>query len=492
MTPDRYRGWSAARWVIVTVTVLVLTSGLQLRGIEQATGGSQSEQVTFTKHIAPILQRSCETCHRPSGVAPMSLVTYEEVRPWAKAIKYRTGLGSSKQLVMPPWFIDKTVGIQRYKEDMSLRSDEIATIARWADSGAPRGNPADMPLPLEFEDSKWQIGQPDLIVSSPSVEMPPVAADKWGPVGVVDAGLKEDRYVAAIEIKEVTDSIEAPQPGRPAGGALIVHHMLWGVTGGDRPLLEEAGGWRWPSHEAGRNPYVLDPEAGRLITAGSKLSFFGVHMHANGRRTKSHLEVGFKFHARGYKPTKELLDIRAVAPPMLDIRPNEADQKAEGFRVLEQNVKVMMFEPHLHAPGARQCLEALWENTVETLTCAGYNHNWVRIYSYADDAQPLLPKGTILRVTSYFDTTPANKNVVDSRNWSGLGHRSIDNMAIGIVIGLPLTDQEFAQEMAKRREHNRQTKGDAIIGCPKCGVVQQAVSSANDRRTNGTASSGVR
>src|SRR6185503_2929000 len=104
-------------------------------------------QVTFTKDVAPILQRSCQSCHRPGSVAPMSLITYEEVRPWAKAIKHRTGLGG-KPDVMPPWYIDKTIGIQQYKNDMSLSEDEIATIARWVDGGAPQGNPADMPPPL--------------------------------------------------------------------------------------------------------------------------------------------------------------------------------------------------------------------------------------------------------------------------------------------------------------------------------------------------------
>ena len=101
-------------------------------------------EVTFTKHIAPILQRSCENCHRPDGVAPMSLRTYEEVRPWARAIKQRTGIGPHAG-VMPPWYVEKNIGIQNFKNDPSLSADEIAMIAKWADSGAPRGNAADMP-----------------------------------------------------------------------------------------------------------------------------------------------------------------------------------------------------------------------------------------------------------------------------------------------------------------------------------------------------------
>src|SRR5207244_3862684 len=149
----------------------------------------------------------------------------------------------------------------------------------------------------------------------------------------------------------------------------------------------------------------------------------------NGKRTKAHVEVAIKFHPTGYKPTKRLTD-NLLWLRDLDIQGNEPNQKLEAFRVLKENTRLMMFEPHMHAAGVRMCLDAMWGNTFETLTCAGYTHSWVRVYSYDDDAQPLLPKGTILRMTGYFDTTAANKNVTDPRNWQGLGQRSIDNMLI--------------------------------------------------------------
>src|SRR4029453_4536648 len=122
---------------------------------------SGAASVTFTKDIAPILQRSCQHCHHPEGVAPMSLVSYEEVRPWARAMKVRTGLGP-RAGVMPPWFVEKDIGIQHFKEDPSLSEVEIATIAKWADSGALRGNPADAPPAKDFAKAdKWTIGEPD-------------------------------------------------------------------------------------------------------------------------------------------------------------------------------------------------------------------------------------------------------------------------------------------------------------------------------------------
>ena len=128
-----------------------------------------AREVTFTKDVAPILQRSCENCHRPDGVAPMSLVNYEDVRPWARAIKQRTSIGP-KAGVMPPWYVEKNIGIQKFHNDPSLSDDEIAMIGKWADSGAPRGNPADMPPPKVYADrAAWAIGTPDLIVKMKEV-----------------------------------------------------------------------------------------------------------------------------------------------------------------------------------------------------------------------------------------------------------------------------------------------------------------------------------
>ena len=130
------------------------------------------------------------------------------------------------------------------------------------------------------------------------------------------------------------------------------------------------------------------------------------------------------------------------------------------------------FEPHMHASGVRMCMEAIWGGRTETLSCSGYDHNWVRVYKFADDAAPLLPKGTLLHLIAYFDTTPANKNVVDPRNWQGLGHRSIDNMALTITPVIVLNDKEFQEEIAKRRQKLNLAKGQTVLGCPLCGFDQ--------------------
>src|SRR5262245_33865096 len=135
-----------ARFRLASPVAAAIVVGLVMAPAASAQTARPAGEVTFTKDVAPILQRSCQQCHNSEGVAPMPLTTYEEARPWARAMKTRTALGTQRG-AMPPWFVEKNIGIQRFKDDISLSNEEIATIAKWADSGAPRGNPADLPPP---------------------------------------------------------------------------------------------------------------------------------------------------------------------------------------------------------------------------------------------------------------------------------------------------------------------------------------------------------
>ena len=438
---------------------------------------TSDQQVTFTKDIAPILQRSCQKCHRPDSLAPMSLIDYEEVRPWARAMKYRTGLRDTPG-VMPPWFVEKDIGIQQFKNDPSLSDEEVRKIAVWADTGAPRGNPADMPAPVAFIDvDEWEIGQPDLIVRTPSFDVKADAPDWWGALPDTPTGLTEDRYVAAVEFKEVTESRDGP--GRDTvGGRFVVHHAGLAVVGPDfdeEDAQARAGLSRWPVHEVGRNADYFDPAAGKLVEANSKVTISSVHLHANGVDTRAHMKIGFKFHPKGYEPTVEQTLIAFGNGVDLDIEAMDPDQKMEAYFTLPKHLKMNVFEPHMHAPGVRMCLEAIWGTTVETLNCSGYDHSWVRVYNYADDAVPLLPKGTILHITGYFNNSPSNPNVPDPRNWSGSGHRSVDQMFINIMQGTYLTDEQFAGAIVERRQALGLAEGETVTGCPLCGSDEPLV-----------------
>ena len=484
---------SLGRYTLLTAAALA-TIAMPAPALAQA-----DHEVTFSKDIAPILQRSCQKCHRPDALAPMSLITYEETRPWARAIKNRTGL-RDKPGVMPPWFIEKDVGIQRFKDDPSLTDEEIRLIAAWADNGAPEGNPADLPPPLEFlAADEWEIGEPDLIVSSPSFEVQGTAPDWWGPIGSSPTGMTEDRYVAALEYKEVTESVEG-QRRDTVGSRFVVHHAVFnpivpgmmeraaqreaaaaagGEQAGGGGAGQGEGGRRhftidmWPVHEVGRNADIFDPRAGKLLPAEADLMFSQLHLHSNGADTRARLDVGFKFHARDYEPTLKNRFMPFGNIDDLDIEAMESSQVVEAFHTLEENARLTIYEPHMHGPGVRMCLDAIRGSRIETLNCSGYDHSWVRVYTYADDAAPLLPKGTILRLTGYFNNSPSNPNVPDPRNWSGGGQRSVDQMFLNLMRGIELTDEEFAAEMEERRQALGLAPGETVIGCPLCGTVDE-------------------
>jgi len=430
-----------------------------------AAGAERETDVTFSKHVAPILQRSCENCHRPQGAAPMALVTYEDVRPWARSIRGRT---SARE--MPPWFIDRNIGIQRFKDDPSLSDAEIATIAAWVDAGAPRGNPADLPPPIEWPADGWTYGTPDVIVASPEGTVEADAPDWFGEWGVSPIELPEDRYVKAIEVKEVRLAEEAPPAGADRAGRadlslFVVHHA---VITSERPenvqgpldCGNETGcdgdpGQLRLTYELGQNPTIFPDDVGVHLQAGSLLTFNSMHLHSIGREVRARLDVGLTLHPEGYEP-KHLQATGGFGGVNMfdyefDIPANDDNVMRDGFHRITRPTKVLMFEPHLHSSGKRMCVEAIYPNNVrEMLSCADYDHNWVKVYSYEDDAAPLLPAGTLIHVMAWYNNSPTNRNVVDPRNWKGYGNRSIDDMFFAVTRTVEMTEEEFQAEVAAR------------------------------------------
>jgi len=486
------RGWKIA---VIAGVLIAATAGFTGRSRLMASGPAVPGDVTFTKDIAPILQRSCQGCHRPDGVAPMSLVTYADVRPWARASKQRTGIGPHAG-VMPPWYIEKNIGIQQYKDDPSLSDLEIAKIARWADTGAPQGDPADMPPAKRFLDlDSWNIGTPDLIVKTRDIVVKATAPDWWGEIESVPVGLNEDRYVLALQVREVNDLPKRGTGRATVGGHYVFHHMIWSTReqGPDGQVdtspeigIDQGNSTSWPVHEVGRNADFFDPKGARLLRAKSWVVSNSVHLHSNGRDTKAHLEIGFKLAPKDYKPDYKRSLTRGLGNGVdIDIRSMEANQQLHAYTVLQENTKITTFEPHLHAPGMRMCLEAIWGFNIQTLSCAGYDHNWVRGYAYEDDYAPLLPKGTILHIIGFMDNSPSNKNIPDPRNWQGSGNRSIANIFIDLGMGVSMTDEQFQDEMAKRREKLRLSRNDVQIGCPLCLVIPKTPAATNTTRPPG-------
>ena len=469
MISDPYE-WTWRGWVAAILPILVLL------GPGVVTSHAVEGEATYSKDIAPILQRSCERCHRPGQMAPMSLTSYEEARPYARAIKNRTQL-RNRQGVMPPWMIEKNIGIQGYKGDISLSEAEIQLIADWADNGAPRGNPADLPQPLEWGAAdEWTIGEPDLIVKSKPFSMAAAAPDWWGLFETVPSGLTEDQYVAAYEFREVSDARDKEAEVENAGAAFsaglgVIHHGSVTAIG---PDMRPVPGGCCPTHEVGRDADIFDAEAGRFMPAGANIAFRSVHMHANGRDTTGHIELGFKFHPPGYEPKYRVSPVWvSTNQDLIDVPAGATNLLVDAVKVLEENTKLTLFEPHMHASGVRFCLDAIYGTTTETLTCAGYDQSWVLAYEYEDDVAPLLPKGTILRIRGYYDNSRANRNVADPRNWSGGGHRTVDNMNLLPGAGIILTDEEFAQAVEERRQKLGVTGRQVVPGCTTCPVVEE-------------------
>jgi len=439
--------------------------------LASSVSAQSAEEITFHKDIEPILQRSCQNCHRDGGAGPMPLVTYDQVAPYAGLIEYKTGL-RDRAGAMPPWYMEKNIGIQSYKDDPSLNDEEIAAISSWARSGTPKGDLADAPESLVFDDSlKWQAGEPDLVVVMNDVTKLAGTPDWWGEIDYRPTGLTEDRYVKSVEVVEVNDVDNQSGAGRETvGGRYIFHHMIWGTAelneNGERPAGQIS--LPWPVHEVGRNADIFDESAGRLLKAGSWIVSDSVHLHSNGRDTTGHLEVGFTFHDKGYQPKYQNAFIGLGNGVDISIQGNQKDQELHAYTVLNQHTKVITFEPHLHAPGERMCLEAIWGYTIETLSCVGYDHNWVRGYPYTEDAAPLLPKGTILHITGYMNNTDTNPNVPDPRNWQGSGNRSVTNMFIDLGIRVTMTDEQFQEAMEERRQKLNLGPNDHVIGCPLC------------------------
>jgi hypothetical protein len=432
--------------------------------------GIDPKGVTFAKDIAPILQRSCQGCHNPNGGAPMSLTTFQEVRPWARSIKLRTSI-RDRMGAMPPFFVEKDLGILEFKDDPSLSDVELAKIQAWADNGAPLGDPADMPPPRDFAQAgDWALGQPDLVLQSREMTVPAIGPDRWGDIGLVPTGLSEDRYVKSVEVREIND-ISADAASATVGGRYVFHHMTYssGILNEEGTGIVDDSRQRWPIHEVGRNADIFPEKFGTLLQANSALHLGASHIHPNGiQETTAHLEFGLIFHPKDYKPEYgNRAPMRLGNGTDIDVVPGKAGQEFHSFTVLEQHTKIVAFEPHLHAPGTRMCIEAIWGTNHFTLNCVGYDHNWVKQYVYKDDAAPLLPKGAIVHVVGFLDTTAANENVADNRNWAGGGRRSVANMFIDLGYSVELTEEQFQSEMAERRARMK-SRNDYDVGCPLC------------------------
>jgi hypothetical protein len=404
---------------------------------------------TFTKDVAPIFQAKCEACHRAESMAPMSLKTFAEVRPWVRSIRARVA-----ERQMPPWQISRSVGIQKFKNDRSLTDGERATVLKWIDNGAPPGDAKDMPPPVSWPDDQgWnfaaQFGQkePDLIVKSEPFTMPAMAQDAWDH-RVTESGLTEPRWVRAIEIRPTT-----------VKGRRITHHAIAYLEqqeAGGADAAAAAGppglGGFFMEWAIGKQGELMRPDTGKLLLPGAKFRW-DIHYSQAGEDITSQVEMGLYFYPKGQEPKyRTSLSLVPAALGTMDIRPNTLSV-VEGFTVLRDNARIESFQPHMHLRGKAMMVEAILASGQKQVLSYvdDFNFNWMTTYVYADEAAPLLPKGTILKVTAWHDNTAAKKSNPDPTQWVGWGDRTVDEMAHAWINIVYMKDDDFKAEQEKRR-----------------------------------------
>jgi hypothetical protein len=435
------------------VQVVAWTAGVALGlAVPAMAGQSQGRQVTFSKDIAPILQEKCQWCHQPNSIAPMSLIGYRETRPWARSIRERV---MARQ--MPPWHIEKGVGVQKFKNDMSLTDEQIAAIVAWVDNGAPEGDPRELPPPKPLvTDNEWQgvrdgFGPPDLVIRSSEYVMPASHQDVWyRPMS--DIPITEPRWVRMVEIRPT--NLKARR---------TLHHSIAYLVLNDDPDAVNTGTSNGPSAAPSRDdlvnrrPQLMEwaigkgydlfrEGTGKLILPGEQISW-DQHIHAVGEETPTGSEIGLWFYPKGQEPKKRsyLVGFTGLRTRgFVDIPPNSLAY-TEGFTALRENTLITNFQPHFHLRGKAMKVEAILpDGSRQVISYVGnFNFNWMTNYIYDEDAAPVFPKGTIIQVSAWYDNTRNNKFNPDPDQWVGYGDRTVDEMAHAWMNVVYLTDEEY-------------------------------------------------
>jgi hypothetical protein len=435
------------------ISLLILAACLFYSSWSKAADAGGS--VTFARDIAPIFQEKCEECHHEGTAAPMSLSTYKEARPWAKSIREQVITRN-----MPPWHIDKTVGIQRFQHDRSLTDEQINAIVRWVDAGAPLGDIKDLPPPKQWPGNDWQLAKllgrpPDVVLNSGDFTMPAQGVDVFFRA-VTDVQLTEPRWVRAVEMR----------PGT-LEGRKILHHVDVGPTreekgvgagsanpaganAADNSNIDDDGPGLLMDWAMGRSYDIYRPNTGKLLSPRTRLCW-DIHFHAIGEQIRTHAELAVYFYPKGETPKYRTRNIIAPAETgSFDIPPNSITVH-QGFYVLRQSARIESFEAHMHLRGKAMELNAILpDGAVKTLSHVNnYNTNWGNSYFYADDAAPVLPKGTVINVIAWHDNTAGNKRNPDPNQWVGWGQRAIDEMASAWLNVTYISEEDYKRWAAE-------------------------------------------
>lgn len=404
-----------------------------------AASGNSSAAVTFSKDVAPILYAKCATCHRPGEMAPMSLMTYKEVRPWAKSIREKV---LSKE--MPPWYADPNHG--QWANDASLTQEQIATIRAWVDGGVKEGDPKDLPPAPKFSNTGWKFGQPDAVFSL--TEEAEIPADGTVPYRywAVPTNFTEDKYVQFAEIKR----------GEPS----VVHHVIVSVREPDQGPLPPAGEIKFGQRRVnpedpqqqqqqqtqrrgnnpdgmllgwapGMSPLTLRPGNAKLVKKGSML-IFQMHYTTSGVAAKDRTSIGLWF---AKDPVEKRVITKGVStdPRKLVIPAGDPNFESRSSFTFTEDAHLHMFMPHMHVRGKDFEYKLVYPDGKEKilLRVPKYDFNWQLTYFAKEPIA--VPKGSRIECMAHHDNSVGNKFNPDPTITVRWGDQTWEEMMIGWI-----------------------------------------------------------
>lgn len=377
------------------VVVLLLVSGPTVTTTSE-------NNVTFTKDVAPIFYKNCTGCHRPGEIAPMSLLTYNDARPWAKSIREKVA-----NREMPPWHADPKHG--EWRNDRRISQEAINTILAWVNNGAKEGDPKDLPPMPEYTPG-WRIGKPDQTFSAPEQSVP---AD-----GVVDyqylsvpTNFKEDRYITSAEIRSSAHA--------------VVHHVIVFVQ--EPGATSRLQGKLLVGFAPGEDPAIFRPGFGRKIPAGSNL-LFQIHYTPNGTAMKDVTTVGLIY---AKTPVQHTVVTRPVLQTAFVIPAGDPNYEVKSSFTFNESAQLYSFMPHMHLRGKDFEYKAVFPDGTSKilLSVPRYDFSWQTYYVLKDPVA--VPKGTRIECVAHFDNSTNNKYNPDPTKAVRWGDQTWEEMMIG-------------------------------------------------------------
>lgn len=437
-------------WVSGMCVAAGLFTTFSMQASGQAPSSAPGAAVTFHKNVEPILQANCQSCHRPGQIAPMPFLTYQQVRPWARAIRERV-----VSRAMPPWHADPQYG--HFANDRSLAQRDIDIIAKWADSGAPQGDPKDAPAPIVWPDGGWLI-KPELVVKGVEYAVPKDGTIDWF-YYAVPLNFTEDKWVSAMELRpqhldvnhhwcvyfrphgpdvQYGEIVWAASTKRDAGGKIIEQPRVPGRRIQGRDGVDITGGVTQEGcYEPGVQVYDYRPYgAARRIPAGTDMVFI-MHYQPNGKSVVLDTpEVGFTFAKE--PPARQFALYSLGNGSRIKIPPYEPNYQAPTQEaVVQQDAELVWMQPHMHLRGKSMTYRLTYpDGRSETvLNVPRYDFNWQTLYFLKDPIK--MPKGTLITIDTVFDNSPRNRFNPDPSAMVWWGHQTTDEMvfpSIGLVV----------------------------------------------------------